>query len=214
MATVITELNITHGGKEGPWVINVTASNASTAQAIRDAVAGNRYGIEDISITALSNNTEWIEILDGEDVMIGPLVLANGVPWTHRFERPLFSTAGNALNLQAQSAFGIHLMVEGTTGTAPNPASNPNPADTATGVSTTANLTWTSDAQAILHGVYIGTVEADVTNASTASGEYKGDQQSTTYDPVLSAATTYYWRIDEDDGATITKGTTWSFTTA
>lgn len=214
MATIITELDIVQGQKEDDWLLNITASDASGGIDIRVAAEDYRHGIKSFVITALSEGTEWIEFLDGENVMIGPFILASGVPWAHTFIRAIYGTRGNALVLKTQSAFGLHCIVGGDTGTAPGPASNPMPADTATGISTTANLTWTSSAQATLHGVYFGTVEADVTNASTSSDEYMGSQPSTTYDPTLSAATTYYWRIDEDDGQTITKGSTWSFTTA
>ena len=105
------------------------------------------------------------------------------------------------------------------TATAPTPskATSPNPSDTATDVNVTTNLTWTAGAKTSSHNVYLGTDSSAVTAATTSSSEFKGNQASTTYDPItLAYLSTYYWRIDEvnDTYSTTTKGDTWSFTTA
>lgn len=88
---------------------------------------------------------------------------------------------------------------------APGVASGPNPANGATGVITTATLSWTAGSGATSHNVYFGTSN---TPAS------KGSQTGTTYAPgTLTANTTYYWRIDEVNSVGTTTGTVWSFTT-
>jgi hypothetical protein len=88
-------------------------------------------------------------------------------------------------------------------------ASNPTPADLATGVSIDADLSWTAGYGAISHDVYFGT------NPSPGLDEFKGNQTGTTFDPgILSYSTTYYWRIDEHDAVSIITGEVWSFTTA
>ncbi len=98
---------------------------------------------------------------------------------------------------------------------APNKATTPSPANSATGVSTTADLSWTAGSGATSHDVYMGTVEADVNSATTSSSVFKGNQGSTTYDPgTMVGNKTYYWRIDEKNGGGTTKGTVWSFTTS
>jgi hypothetical protein len=84
-------------------------------------------------------------------------------------------------------------------------ASNPNPADGATFVSTTADLSWTAGSDATSHDVYFGT---------TKPPPFMQNQTATTFDPgTMAYSTTYYWRIDEvrDDGKTT--GKIWSFTT-
>ncbi|MDD5134466.1 MAG: hypothetical protein PHP01_03525, partial [Phycisphaerae bacterium] len=48
-----------------------------------------------------------------------------------------------------------------------------------------------------------------------ANPVYKGNSYSTSFDPgTLELSTTYYWRIDEVNGTSTTKGDLWSFTTA
>jgi hypothetical protein len=90
----------------------------------------------------------------------------------------------------------------------PGQATNPSPADLATGVSITADLSWTAGSGATSHDVYFGT------DSTPDAGEFQGNQSGTTYDPgTLSLNTTYYWRIDEVNGSGTTTGTVWSFTT-
>jgi hypothetical protein len=89
---------------------------------------------------------------------------------------------------------------------APLLATAPNPHDGATGVVTSATLSWTSGSYATSRDVYFGTV---------TPGTFQGNQASTTYDPgTLSPATIYYWRIDEKNGSFTTTGAVWSFKTA
>ena len=95
-----------------------------------------------------------------------------------------------------------------TTADAPGQATSPSPSNSATGVSTTADLSWTAGSGTNSHNVYFGT---DSTPDET---EYKGNQAGTTYDPgTLAYGTTYYWRIDEVGPGGTTTGTVWSFTT-
>ena len=95
-----------------------------------------------------------------------------------------------------------------TTAAAPGQATTPNPANSATGVSITADLSWSAGSGTNSHNVYFGT---DSTPDET---EYKGNQAGTTYDlGTLTASTTYYWRIDEVGNGGTTTGIVWSFTT-
>ncbi|NUN95777.1 MAG: PQQ-dependent sugar dehydrogenase, partial [Candidatus Omnitrophica bacterium] len=90
----------------------------------------------------------------------------------------------------------------------PGPATNPSPAHGATGVLTTADLSWTAGSNASSHEVYFGT------NPSPGAAEFKGSQSSTAFDPgSLQTSTTYYWRIDEVNGDGRTVGPVWTFTT-
>jgi len=88
---------------------------------------------------------------------------------------------------------------------APGQATNPSPANTATGVSITAELSWTADANATSHDVYFG---------NSSPGSFQGNQTATTFDTgTMGNNTTYYWRIDEVNAGGTTTGTVWSFTT-
>jgi len=90
----------------------------------------------------------------------------------------------------------------------PGQASSPNPSDTATGVSISANLSWTAGSGATSHDVYFGT------DSTPDAGEFQGNQPGTTYNPgIMDVNTTYYWRIDEKNAGGTTTGDVWSFTT-
>jgi predicted enzyme related to lactoylglutathione lyase len=84
-------------------------------------------------------------------------------------------------------------------------AGNPNPADGATDVGTTADLSWTADYGATSHDVYFGTANPP---------PFIGNQTATTFDPgKMDYETTYYWRIDEINKWGTATGDLWSFTT-
>jgi len=99
-------------------------------------------------------------------------------------------------------------------------AFNPNPADGAYHLETWANLSWSPDATAASHDVYVGD---DFDAVDAGAGETFRANQVTTYFVVgfpgypypngLVPGTTYYWRIDEvEAGGTKHKGDIWSFT--
>jgi hypothetical protein len=70
-------------------------------------------------------------------------------------------------------------------------------------------LRWTKGFGAILNTVYFGDDFDTVANATGGP-----PVALTTYDPgVLESNKTYYWRVDEFDGATTHKGDVWSFRT-
>ncbi len=86
-------------------------------------------------------------------------------------------------------------------------ASGPVPADGAVLVDTETTLNWTPGSGAVSHSVYL---DVDSTNLSLVSQ----GQVATTYDPAsLEAGTTYYWRVDEQDGVSEYPGEVWTFKT-
>jgi hypothetical protein len=98
--------------------------------------------------------------------------------------------------------------------TPPEQATNPDPAHNATDVAINKSLSWNSGDRAESHDVYFGTDETAVTNATTASPEFKGNRTNASYNPgALTRSTTYFWRIDEKNSAGTTTGDVWSFTT-
>jgi hypothetical protein len=88
-------------------------------------------------------------------------------------------------------------------------AYSPIPADGAEFVPENATLTWTPGFGAKLHTVYFGedfdTVNDAVGGAPIGVASYSPGS--------LKLAKTYYWRVDEFDGAGTYKGNVWSFTT-
>jgi len=93
-------------------------------------------------------------------------------------------------------------------------AFDPDPADGEEAVLREAVLSWSAGCWAASHDVYFGTDEEQVTDATTASAVYKGNQPlgETSYDPCdFDYLTDYYWRIDEVNGPTTWKGEVWSF---
>jgi len=101
--------------------------------------------------------------------------------------------------------------------TTPGAAGSPQPANGDTGVSMTAQLSWTPATTAVSHDVYFGTDKAAVQSATSASPEYKGNRAagSESYDPgKLAWHSDYYWRVDAVYNAGPVKGLVWDFTTA
>ncbi len=90
----------------------------------------------------------------------------------------------------------------------PDAAAGPVPGNQSSDISLNASLNWTAGSGAESHDVYFGT------DPTPDSGEFKGNQTSTVYNPgTLDLNTTYYWRIDEKNSNGTTEGTVWSFTT-
>ena len=115
------------------------------------------------------------------------------------------STTGN---LTYSSLLVDHLFFDGGTppDTPPGPATDPTPAHGSQNVPLNSALSWQAGAGASSHDLYFGEVNPPpfVANLNTSS-----------YDPgPLSAATTYYWRVDEINALGTTTGSLWQFTTA
>ncbi len=84
-------------------------------------------------------------------------------------------------------------------------ASQPYPEDKATDIRLTTTLGWTADEEVVSHYIYFGTTE---------SPEFIKYQRSPSFSPdELEPNTTYYWRIDEENGSGVTQGPLWSYTT-
>jgi endo-1,4-beta-xylanase len=120
--------------------------------------------------------------------------------------------SGSAVISVASSGWYTHWVGSGSGtftcgggGTLPGQAGSPAPANGATSVNTTTDLSWTAGSGATSHDVYFGT---------TFPPQSRGNQASTTYDTgTMASNTTYYWRIDERNGTGTTTGNIWSFTT-
>jgi len=90
----------------------------------------------------------------------------------------------------------------------PSKAINPNPSNGSTDIFISTDVSWANGGGATSYDVYFGT------DPAPDSGEFKGNQMSTTYDPGrLAPETTYYWRIDAKNEFGPSTGDVWSFTT-
>jgi len=95
------------------------------------------------------------------------------------------------------------------------PASNPFPPDGTVGVVVDPLLSWTSDPNAQLHAVYIGTSSNAVALATPASPEFLGFVGTNCVTPYrLAGGLTYYWRVDSIAYSTTNTGYVWQFSTA
>ena len=100
-------------------------------------------------------------------------------------------------------------------------ASNPEPADESEDIPRDLVLGWEPGVAAVTHDVYLGTVFEDVDGADRANpmrGLASQGQADSSFHPdgLLEFGQTYYWRVDEVNGApdyAIFKGDIWSFTT-
>ena len=92
--------------------------------------------------------------------------------------------------------------------THPFKTTTPNPSNGATEQSIETDVSWSDGGGAVTFDVYFGTTPAP------GSGEFKGNQSGTSYDPgTLAYSTTYFWRIDAKNSVGTTTGDVWSFTT-
>jgi hypothetical protein len=91
----------------------------------------------------------------------------------------------------------------------PKTAWRPTPPDNARLVDPDSDLSWNAGKGGRMHTVYFGESFEEVDNATGGT-----PQLETTYQlDTLDLGTTYYWRVDEFDGANTIKGDIWSFTT-
>ncbi len=101
----------------------------------------------------------------------------------------------------------------------PTVATSPQPSTEATDTQYDTILSWIPSKYAVAHTVYLGTSIDQVNDATEANPMdvlVSAGQTDITYDPgILDFNQTYYWRVDEVNGApdhTVFKGDIWSFT--
>ena len=89
----------------------------------------------------------------------------------------------------------------------PGTPASPTPADTATGISLTQQLSWQPASDATAYDVKFGTVNPPTTTVSSG-------QVGTSFQPSATAySTAYYWQVIAKNSTGSTSGPVWSFTT-
>ena len=180
-------------GTGGTTTTTAETSTLSTNDGDMAIVAGTCGN--DAAYSTINSFTEAIEVVPSSADGIGGYLACTGTNVTPGVSHT---------NVNRQSVIGF-VVKAGTGGSAPGAASSPSPTNSATGVSVTADLSWSAGSGATSHDVYFGT---------SSPGSFQGNQTATTFDTgTMNNNTTYYWRIDEVNAATTTTGTVWSFTT-
>ena len=179
------------------------------------------------------NNTSWPTQLN-QKVQLTTELQTFTLEYTH---------SGDALGDDATEGVNLYLMLKGTWwamegddlskkvwidrvsfGAEPplprqDLADYPEPGDLATDVVWTSNLSWEPGIYAQSHDVYLGTSFDDVNDATRANPLgvlVSQGQTELAYTPeaVFDFGQTYYWRVDEVNGApdnTVIKGALWTF---
>lgn len=94
----------------------------------------------------------------------------------------------------------------------PTQAREMSPDEDATGVDPDVTLSWRAGRGADTHEIYLGTDESDLPLIGTTTGVPYASYDIS--DLGLELGQTYYWRIDEVNGAEVWEGDTLAFTTA
>jgi hypothetical protein len=175
-------------------------------------IAQNTGSIADVNLyggTINANGTFNMTSGGGLDITTGTLIINGDVTTlvtTYKNNGWITAYGGTGtVNISYNTPNVGKTTVTATSSALPGQATTPSPANGATGVSTTTDLSWTAGSGATSHDVYFGT---------TSPGTFQGNQTATTFDTgTMANSTTYYWRIDEKNAAGTTTGIVWSFTT-
>jgi hypothetical protein len=221
VAHVASLTNTSPNAKAGLMFRSSLASTA--ANVIIDAQPGG--SIEFMSRTSDGGSTAWLagatdpvptwlKLVRSGSTVTG-FASGDGVTWTSVGSTSvalgaspsvgLAVTSHNAPQLNTATFDSVSVTASGG-GTAPGTPASPAPASGATGVSTSATLTWTSTG-ATNYDVKFGT--------ANPPPQVTTGQASASYAPSTTAAgTQYFWQVVAHNSAGVTTGPIWSFTTA
>jgi hypothetical protein len=162
-----------------------------------------------------SNHTDQVNNFDVEGVIVED---PDGQDNFDEFELTVTVVDGRLTIMAADGQSNAKIMfVDIVLAIPPGAARSPVPVKDVNDVPREVILGWNPGAWALTHDVYLGTAFDDVNDASRAGGDalVSMGQAATSYDAgILEFGQTYYWRIDEVNGApdnTIFKGEVWSF---
>jgi len=200
MAT-ITNLKLSSSVTDSIWIRNIVDDNATDGVGIVPAIEHYTHSVKSIIITT-SVPDKWIKILDGDNILIGPVSLSKYVPLEIVFAEPVLCTVGNPIVLQTEAESDVHIILTGRTLPPPlESPTNPTPEDGATGVSLSPTVSWDSTITVLSSSVYLD----DKLNGQTDDGTYIFSN--------LKPETTYTWFVVDTDGNDSQSGDLWTFTT-
>jgi O-glycosyl hydrolase len=125
----------------------------------------------------------------------------------------MFLSLGALTNSQVLPPRSLTTIVLDQTDVVVGAASNPLPANTASGIALNSTLSWTAGSNALGHALYLGINSNIVAQATTVAPEFQGVLSATNFTPSLLSGLTYYWRVDEMAGVNTNVGAVWSFST-
>jgi len=185
-------ITIVGSGVSGNIMDSSANNNALNGFRLKTACTFYRSGLSG------SGNPSGLITIDADCTEVGSPITVGDTPFPSWLSGASTPTSGSSVGMGTGDC-------QCYAGGGQTKATNPNPANGSTSVSTTADLSWTAGTGATSHDVYFGT--------SSSSPTSRGNQTGTTYDPgTMAEGTTYYWRIDEVGDETIT-GDLWNFTT-
>jgi len=170
-------------------------------------------GIKDATIEYSLNGTDWTILSEAQ------LARATGLPdYSPDATIDLGGLAAQYVRVNAQSNWGGIVAQYGLSEVqflyTPTYAGNPDPGSAQEGVTPNALLQWRPGREAVSHQVHFGMDEQAVASSTTPVAT----ASQSSFDPgPLQLATTYFWRVDEINGAmspSLWQGPVWSFTTA
>ena len=188
--------------------ITITSFTAIASENVQNYVLanvgarpGNRDETDTCTVNSVTNVTgEYINAPSASCAGAYPALAENSAVWTLPAVATIHDDAGSGYtNLEEW----LHDFAEALAPT----AHTPYPADGATGIPITADLTW-------VNAVNYTHIDLFFEDATPPTNEVHTDESVATYDPdedtSLVVGTTYYWYLVTDDLVT---GPTWSFTT-
>ncbi|MHC4233323.1 MAG: hypothetical protein ACYSTW_12095, partial [Planctomycetota bacterium] len=195
----------------GKWAVR-TGANASGAYVYGNDVSGLWNHWIRVSMILSGPNFEYATIKAYD--LTDSVEIETGLSYVDTLNP---KTAGDFLSLDrmqvrltGSSSVAVDNMYIKDTVTDPV-AFNPSPADKAYPVATSGvTLSWTSDPTIDSHKVYFGT-DPEALTLETEIFAPAATSYALPY--TLDLGTTYYWRVDEIQGATTYTGIAWEFTT-
>ena len=186
-----------------PIYLTVTNPLSISPASANVSGAGTGSTPNTISVTSTSPSVPWTAVSNASFIHV-----TGGTPGTGNGSVSYTVDANSSTSQQVGTitvAYQIFTVTEAAGGGSPPPVTVFSPAQGATGVSTSATLTWGAVAGATSYGVYFGATPTPPLVTTTSSTSYTP--------PTMNGNSTYYWFITSINAFGATQSALWSFTT-